>query len=124
LTLRFLLVTGKFTNNLEATTHQYRRRDKALKNIAPVDRNYTLEINLNDVQEKMAAVIAQKVVNPGPEATTLWKKWMTWMRGCHLTEQMARCRMVLFGIKTTSNCIPHLALIGGGLSSFSTWIRE
>jgi hypothetical protein len=38
------------------------RQDKALTNISLVDKNYALENNLNDMQEKMAPIIAQNLL--------------------------------------------------------------
>jgi hypothetical protein len=54
---------GNSTNDSKATSkatiRQHTIRTKALTKIALVDKNYTLENNLNDTQVKMAAMIAQ-----------------------------------------------------------------
>ena len=57
--------------------HQYTRRDKALKNIVLVDRNYALENNLNDMQEKMVAVIAQDLLLQEQMASCTQGTWKT-----------------------------------------------
>jgi hypothetical protein len=50
--------TGTSTNSSEATIHQHTLKAKALLNIKIVNRNYTLENDLLDTQDKMAAMIA------------------------------------------------------------------
>ncbi len=51
--------TGNLTNNLEATIRQHTLREKALKNIKLVDKNYHLENDLHETKGKMASIFAQ-----------------------------------------------------------------
>jgi hypothetical protein len=57
--LDFLHSTGNLTNNLEATIHQHTLREKALKNIELVNKNYHLENNPHEMQGKMASILTQ-----------------------------------------------------------------
>jgi hypothetical protein len=50
---------GNLTNNLEATICQHALREKALKNIELVNKNYHLEKDLHETQGKMASILAQ-----------------------------------------------------------------
>jgi hypothetical protein len=75
--------TGNLTNNSKATTRQHTLREKVLRGIHLIDKNYTLENTLLDTQEKMASIVAQNkliqeqldVLNQGQgEPQTLSKK--------------------------------------------------
>jgi hypothetical protein len=55
----FLQSTGNSTNNSEATTRQHTLREKVLRGIHPINKNYTLENTLLDTQAKMASIVAQ-----------------------------------------------------------------
>ncbi len=55
----FLQSTGNLTNNSEATIRQHTLKEKALKNIHLMDKNYTLENTLHDTQKMMASIVAQ-----------------------------------------------------------------
>jgi hypothetical protein len=54
--------TGNSTNNSDATTCQHTLWAKALKTIKLIDRNYTLENNLVNTQDKMAVIVAQNLL--------------------------------------------------------------
>jgi hypothetical protein len=58
----FSCSTGNSTNNSEATVRQHTLRAKALRNIDLVDRNYTLENDLRDTQDRMSALLAQNAL--------------------------------------------------------------
>jgi hypothetical protein len=55
----FLQSIGNSTNNSKATTRQHTLREKALRGIHPINKNYTLENTLLDTQAKMALIVAQ-----------------------------------------------------------------
>ncbi len=55
----FLQLTGNLTNNSEVTIRQHTLKEKALKNIHLINKNYTLENTLHDTQKMMASIVAQ-----------------------------------------------------------------
>jgi hypothetical protein len=57
--------TGNSTNNSEATIWQHTLLGKVLRNIDLVDRNYNLESDLLETQEKMAALLYQNKLLQG-----------------------------------------------------------
>ena len=57
--LDFLHSTGNSTNKLEATIHQHTLQGKGLGNIEFVNKNYHLENNLHEMQDKVASILAQ-----------------------------------------------------------------
>ncbi len=50
--------TGNSINNSDATTCQHTLQAKALKSIKLINRNYMLENNLVNTQDKMAVIVA------------------------------------------------------------------
>jgi hypothetical protein len=54
--------TDNSTNNSDVTTCQHTLRAKALKSIELIDRDYMLENNLVNIQDKMAVVVAQNLL--------------------------------------------------------------
>ena len=51
--------TGNCTNNFDAMIRQHTKRDKVLKNIELVDRNYALENNLVESERRTTVLIEQ-----------------------------------------------------------------
>ncbi len=55
----FLQSTGNSTNNSGAMIRQHTLKEKALKNIHLINKNYTLENTLHDTQKMVASIVAQ-----------------------------------------------------------------
>ena len=66
----FSCSTGNSTHNSEGTVRQHTLRAKALQNIDLVDRNYTLENDLRDTQDRMSALLAQNALLQSQLAST------------------------------------------------------
>ncbi len=89
----FSASTGNSTINLDARICQHTKRDKALRNIDMVDKNYALKSNLLETQGQMAAIPAQNQMLQHCLATQDNLQILSFLDGTRLT--IARHRNAL-----------------------------